>query len=178
MPDQGSITATFLSDEMIGLRASLVSDAAHARWWHEGQGESVEEIEEELRRSESIPWGGNPSIRLIAVDRTAGNILAGVVVARSGNRTSRLTVTCPEGEERGRILKRVFALVLPWLFEEVGLMTGVLRVAADDRVMIDAAESAGMRLAVQLREHIRREHGRVDLLELERVNMDWGRYAR
>jgi hypothetical protein len=177
MENRVPVTAAWLSDEVIGLRAPLIDDAGEAERWYEGPSGSREDVEIELRRQERIPWGRNPTIRLIAVELATGSILAGVVVDRSANRTGRLTVTCLDGEERATVLSRIFSLLLQWLFDEVGLMTAVLRVPADDAAMIRAAEAAGMRVAVRLREHIRRKGCRVDLLELERVNMDWGRYA-
>lgn len=177
MDSRVPVTAAWLSDEVIGLRAPLIEDAAEAERWYEERSVSGEDVENELRRQERIPWGRNPTIRLVAVELATGAILAGVVVERSANRTCRLTVTCIDGEERVTVLDHIFSLLVPWLFDEVGLMTAVLRVPADDAAMIRAAEAAGMRVAVRLRQQIRREGGRVDLLELERVNIDWGRYA-
>jgi RimJ/RimL family protein N-acetyltransferase len=170
--------AAYLSDGVIGLRTPVVDDAVFAHRWYDGPAEhGRDEVEAELRRQESIPWGGNPVLRLIAVDLSAGESVAGVTVTRSSNRTSRLLVRCPEGSGRAGLLERILAMVVEWLIQEVGLMTVVMQADADDTALIKAAESAGMRTAVRRREHLRRDGHRVDLLDLERVNLEWGRYA-
>jgi RimJ/RimL family protein N-acetyltransferase len=64
---------------------------------------------------------------------------------------------------------------VPWLLDELALMTVKIRIPADDVALIAAAERAGMRQAVRLREAIARPQGRVDLLMFERVNAQWGR---
>lgn len=179
MSDRTPNTAIYLSNGSIGLRAPVMEDAAVATVWYEGPAShGQDEVEQFLRREQQIPWGGNPVIRLVACRIGAGDVVGGVVVVRSANRTSSITVTSPSDEpERPSTLEGVMSLVVPWLLDEVGVMTVVLETPTDDLAMIRAAEFAGMQVVVRRREHVRRDDGRVDLLLLERVNMDWGHYA-
>lgn len=170
--------APWLSNERIGLRAPLLGDVPVAdRWDVDASGRDLDAAERELRRRESIPWGGNPVLELVVVDRSSGEIVGGVRVTRVANRTSRVEVRVPEGAGRAGILADVLGLVLPWLLGELGLMTVVLETPEDDKALVVAAKEAGMTEAVRRREHVRRAEGRVDLLQLERVNREWGRYA-
>ena len=62
------------------------------------------------------------------------------------------------------MLGDILTLVVPWLLEEIGLMTVVLETPADDDAMISAAEAGGMSIAVRRREHVVRPGGRVVVL--------------
>jgi RimJ/RimL family protein N-acetyltransferase len=171
-------TAIYLSNKRLGLRAPQLSDADRASRWYDFAGDNVRDVVQELRRQESIPWGGNPVILLVAVDLASGEIAGGIRITRSNNRTSTLAITVPDdGADRDEILAGILGLVVPWLMEEVGLMSVVLEAPADDAGMIDAAVAAGMVEAVRRREHLVRPGWRVDLLQLERVNLEWGTYA-
>ena len=82
--------ARWLSNSRIGMRAPVLADArAATRWWIGPQPHDEETIARELRKRESIPWGGNPVLTLVAVSHADGEIVGGVVVTRSANRTSR-----------------------------------------------------------------------------------------
>jgi RimJ/RimL family protein N-acetyltransferase len=170
--------APYLSNDRLGLRGPLIEDAAQAQRWFQSGGGDVEETIRELRRLESIPWGGNPVILLVAMDLPSGEIAGGVRIVRSANRTGTLALTVPDMHpRRGDIVADILGLVVPWLVGEIGLMSVVLDAPSDDTGMIRAAEDAGMVEAVRRREHLARPAGRVDLLQFQRVNAEWGRYA-
>lgn len=171
--------APWLMGERIGLRAPLLDDAAVADRWYIGEDAGDEgAVRRGLQKRESIPWGGNPVITLVIIDLASREIAGGVMATRSGNRTCRLEVRVPGSPvDRAVTLREALALVVPWLLHEVGLMTVVLDTPADDEALVRAAEAAGMVEAVRRREHVVRPRGRVDLLQLEGVNMEWGRHA-
>lgn len=171
--------APWLMGERVGLRAPLLDDAEHADRWYIGEDAADEgAVRRALQKRESIPWGGNPVITLVIMDLASREIAGGVMATRSANRTCRLEVRVPgDGVDRSCTMREALALVVPWLLHEVGLMTVVLDTPDDDEVLIEAAEAAGMVVAVRRREHVVRPHGRVDLLQLERVNREWGHHA-
>jgi hypothetical protein len=168
----------YLQTERIGLRAALLSDAVDVDIWHpQPEPLSVEGAAQLLKAGERIPWGGNPVIRLMAVRPGSGEVVAGVVITRSANRTSTIELSCPHADpNRPAILRDMLGLLLPWLLDELGLMTVVIETPEDDEALLEAATAAGMTIAVRRREHILRPADRVDLLQMERVNLDWGRY--
>jgi RimJ/RimL family protein N-acetyltransferase len=171
--------APWLTGERVGLRAPLLEDVAEAAAWFIPEGpDDPASIERALLKREAIPWGVNPVITLVAIDGEDGSIAGGVVATRSANRTCRLEVKVSvDRDDREFVLQDVFTMVVPWLLEELGLMTVVLETPADEHAMIAAAEAAGMTEVLRRREHVVRPHRRVDLLQLERVNPEWGRHA-
>lgn len=172
--------AIYLRGELVGLRAPLRADAGDASVWYEGDPPLLPEAAESLLvAGERIPWGNNPTIRLMIVALDSGEIMGGLLVHRSANRTSQLTLTVGERvPQRAQVQAEVLRMVVPWLLNEVGLMTVSIRIPADETSMLNAAEGAGMRTAVRLREYVVRPGGRVDLLTMECVNAEWGRRWR
>lgn len=171
--------ARWLATDRVGLRAPELPDTDHADAWYIGERDpDPGSLERELRRRESIPWGGNPVITLVAVDLRDKRIAGGVVATRSANRMADVRVHVPNADpDRDLLLRDILGLAVPWLLHEVGLLTVVLGTPADDTGLVDAALAAGMVEAVRRREHVVRPGGRVDLLQLERVNWKWGGYA-
>lgn len=110
--------------------------------------------------------------------RDGDEVVGGIALTRFAGRTGTLDVRVPEGDAgRGEILADALAAVVPWAIGEVGLMAVVLQTPGDDVALVDAALATGMVEAARRREHVVRAGGRVDLLQLERVNTEWGRYA-
>lgn len=174
------VPAPWLTGEHVGLRAPLLDDVEHAERWYIGEDVTDEAtVRRALENRESIPWGGNPVITLVILDLESREITGGVMATRSANRVCRLELNVPDMRGgREATLRETLALVVPWLLDEVGVMSVVIETPADDGEMIRAAEAAGMVEAVRRREHLVRPTGRVDVLQMERVNLDWGRYAR
>ncbi len=172
--------AIYLRGKLVGLRAPLRADAGDASVWYEGDPPLLPEAAESLLAAgERIPWGNNPTIRLMIVALASGEIVGGLIVHRSASRTSQLALTVGERvPQRAQVQAEVLRLAVPWLLNEVGLMTVTIRIPADETSMLTAAEGAGMHTAVRLREYVVRPGGRVNLLTMERVNEDWGRRWR
>ena len=168
--------APWLTGAHLGLRAPLLADADHAaRWWPGDEADDPEAVRSALRARETIPWGKNPVITLVAIDLASGEICGGVQATRSSSGTCAVEVMAPEHD--ADVLREMLQLVVPWLAEEVGVRSVLLEAAADDAALLAAAGVAGMVEAVRRREHLVRPGGRVDLLQLERVNREWGRHA-
>jgi len=169
--------AVWLRGDLVGLRAAVRSDAGEADAWYEGGPPlTPDQAEGLLIASERIPWGNNPNLRLMIVSLPDGGVVGGLMVYRSQGRTSRLELTMGRPVANLAAMEReVLGSVVPWLLDEVGLMTVKIRIPADALSLIDAAKQAGMRQAVRLREFVARGQERVDLLMFEKVNPDWGR---
>ncbi len=73
-------------------------------------------------------------------------------------------------EESDALRAEVLGLVVPWLRDELELMTVTVDIAADDPAALAAATALGMVLGVRLREHVARPAGRVDLLQFQALN--------
>jgi RimJ/RimL family protein N-acetyltransferase len=171
--------AGYLSDDRYGLRAPNLDDAERSVAWYEGPYLlSPESARSLLAEQETIPWGANPTIRLMVVDLAAGVVAGGALVERTDNRISELRITAggPDfsNEERQKMRAAVLGLLAPWVMGELDLMTARIDVPADETILIDAAGKLGMVEAARLREHVARPTERVDLLMLELVNRDWG----
>lgn len=172
--------ATYLRDDRHGLRAPVAEDATFADAWYEGAFPiSAETARAMLLEQESIAWGANPVIRLVAVELGTGAIVGGAIVERQDTRVGKLQVTTggPDraGERAQRLRAALLRLLVPWVMGELNMMTAVIDVPADETHLIDAARDVGLVEVARLREHIARPDGRVDLLMLERVNRRWGR---
>ena len=172
--------AIYLRGDIIGLRAPVRADAGYVDIWKEDDTPLLPEAAESLLiAGERVPWGNNPVIRLMIVGLDSGETLGSLVVHRSGNRTSRLTLTVgADVQRRAQIERDALGLAVPWLLNEIGLMTVTIQVPADETTRVSAAEAAGMSIAVRLREYIARPDGRTDLLTLERINEEWGQRWR
>lgn len=172
--------AIYLRDDRYGLRAPVPADAEIAGAWHEGAFPiSAEAARAMLLAQETVPWGGNPTIRLIAAELGSGAVVGGALLERQDNRVGKLRITAggPDraGEAAQRLRAALLRLLVPWAMGELNMMVVVIDVPADETIVIDAARALGLDEAVRLREHIARPVGRVDLLTLERVNRRWGR---
>jgi hypothetical protein len=172
--------AAYLRDGTYGLRAPVLEDADCAVAWYEGAFPTSSETARELLiGQETIPWGMNPTIRLMVVDLASGEVVGGALVERQNDRVGKLAITAGgpdragEGEQRLRVA--VLRLLVPWVMGELNLMVAVIDVPADEEILIEAARELGLLEVVRRREHIARPSGRVDLLTLERVNRRWGR---
>ncbi|MBA2278604.1 MAG: GNAT family N-acetyltransferase [Chloroflexia bacterium] len=168
------LQAHFLAGETVAFRAPALADAEQAvRWlpgpfpWNAVQAERL------LREQETVPWGNAPTIRLIAVARETGEILGGAEIERQEKRTAWITLTFgPDlaGAERERLHAEALRILVPWLLDELGLMTVTTALGDDEAALKAVAESLGMAEAVRLRAHLARPGGRADLLWFQALN--------
>lgn len=169
--------AIYLRGASFGLRAPVRADADVAAAWCEVEPlPSPEAAEVLLVYGERVPWGKNPVTRLMIVEFARDEVVGAVVISRRSTGTCTLAMTVGgRGLARAAVEREVLGLIVPWLLDEIGVRTVSMEVPSDDAERIAALESAGMRLAVRLREQWRRGDGRVDLLIHERVNPHWGK---
>jgi RimJ/RimL family protein N-acetyltransferase len=173
--------AIYLRNERIGLRAPMREDAVHVAAWHEGMFPLTPQAAEALlEEQETVPWGNNPVVRLIAVDLVTGSVAGGAVLERTDNRVGKLRLTAGGAERSAEVRQGIRAemlrLIVPWAMDEIDLMVISVDIPADEQIVIDAALELGMRQAVRLREYVARPAGRrIDLPMFERVNPAWGR---
>jgi RimJ/RimL family protein N-acetyltransferase len=172
--------ATWLRGDRYGLRAPVPADAECAIAWYEGAFPiAAATARELLTAQETIPWGANPTIRLMVVVLVTDEVVGGVLVERQDDRVGKLQIVAggPHGgDEAGQQLRAaVLRLLMPWVMGELNMMVAVIDVPADETILIDAARELGLVEVVRLREQVARPGGRVDLLSLERVNRQWGR---
>lgn len=177
--DESRPVAGWLSHGSVGLRAPVLSDlGVRDRWWIGEVPADRAEAERSLRNRERIPWGGNPVLTFVIALLEGGEIVGGLTLTRSAGRNGLLEIRVPEDDSgRRKTLADTLAAVVPWAVGELGLMTVVLQTPEDDSAVVDAALASGMIEAVRRREHVVRGDERVDLLQFERVNTEWGRYA-
>ncbi len=171
--------ATYLRDDRYGLRAPVPEDAEHAIAWYEGAFPiSPATAGKLLSEHETIPWGGNPTIRLIVVELATGDVVGGATVERQDNRVGKLVVISggPDrsGERAQDLRAAVLRLLVPWMMDELNLMVAQIDIPADESILIDAATGLEMVEAVRLRASIARPTGRVDLVTMELVDRTWG----
>ncbi len=177
--DESRPVASWLSHGEVGLRAPALADLdVRDRWWIDEMPADRGEAERALRNREGIPWGGNPVLTFVVVLLGGGEVVGGMTLTRSAGRNGTLEIRVPgDNARRPALLADALAAVIPWAVGELGLMAVVLQTPEDDVALVDAARAAGMVQAVRRREHILRGEVRVDLLQFERVNVGWGRYA-
>lgn len=173
-------TAIYLRGKSAGLRAPLRDDAGSVNAWHEGpQSLSPDEAEALLQKEERMPWGTNPTIRLMIIDTASGDVVGSIVAARSAQRMCKLTVTVDARHpEKDLIEHEVIRLVVPWLLDELGLMVVTMTFPEDATALVSAATAVGLSEVVRLREFVRQGDHQIDLLTYERVNWEWGRRPR
>lgn len=175
--DSGTpVLAPWLTGPRIGLRAPVREDAGDvAAWCGDTPLPLPDAAEEMLVREERVPWGKNPAARLMIVAVGDGSVVGSIIIERTMNRTSQVSLFIGgRNVDTASIQRDVVGLVVPWLLGEIGLMTVKMRIPADETSLIEAVEAAGLREAVRLREFLRRDTGRVDMLIFERVNDGWG----
>ncbi len=76
----------------------------------------------------------------------------------------------PEADE---LRAEALRLCVPWLRDEVELMTVTIPIGADETATLAAAEAVGMIQGARLREHLFRPNGRVDLFYYQALNPRW-----
>jgi RimJ/RimL family protein N-acetyltransferase len=164
----------YLTGETIYLRALVADDRDEPLAWHAGSfpinSARAGQLLEEMHDS---PWEPE-TIQLAIARRADDQVIGSITVERHGGRTGTLAVhiapTCPESNA---IEAETLGIAVPWLRDEMELMVVTVRIAADQDVVIAAAESLGLDATARLREAIARPVGRIDLLVYQALNPRW-----
>ena len=171
------VWAHYLRDDAIAFRPPEEEDAERSAAWYEGTFPlSTAQALKVLRKSETVPWGNNPKVRLICGRIDGSEVVGGVVIDREGQRVDDLKITPSrflEPRDRHDIATRILRVLTRWLIEEVAVQSIVVRVPADHQHLMNAAESLGFRQTARYREHELRPHGFVDLLVYQLLNPNW-----
>lgn len=171
------LVATYLRGPLIGLRAPSLDDACSIAAWDDAPlPRTPDAAREMLIRTEQTPWGNAELLRLMIVDLASGTVHGSVMIERQHDRIGKVRVVSSPMlaiDRREAIEADALDLVVPWLRDELDLMMIVLDIASDRSTVIARAGAHGLREVVRLREHVRRPHGRADLVSLELINPAW-----
>lgn len=164
----------YLTGDRIYLRPLLTGDADQATAWFESSFPiNSTRAAAFLKEAHTRAWGEAPTLHL-AVVRLADEVVVGgaTVEGHTGPHGQVRIRSAPwmSPEEAEALRADMLKLVIPWLRDELELLTVTVDIAADERASIAAATALGMVLGVRLREHLVRPGGRVDILRFQALN--------
>lgn len=168
------VVAVWLRGDRFGLRAIDIGDAASAEIWHDGSERENDAVGAWITQQQKIPWGNDPTIRLMIVDTVNGEVRGGVTVSRQGISQATLSIRSrTRPEVRASVMGDTLPALVPWLAGELGLSTLHCDVPEVDDVLRHALEEQGFHEVVRLRGHVVSDGRRSDSLILE-----WNRESR
>ncbi len=164
----------YLTGDRLSLRPMLPDDAEHATAWFESPFPiNSTRAAALLKEVHNRAWGEADPLYLAVLRLADGTIVGGATInghtGPHGTLRVRSAPWLPD-EESDALRAEVLGLVVPWLRDELELMTVTVDIAADDPAALAAATALGMVLGVRLREHVARPDGRVDLLQFQALN--------
>ncbi len=164
----------YLTGDRVYLRPLLAGDAEQASAWFESPFPiNSTRAADFLKEAHTRAWGEADPLYLAVVRLADETIVAGTRVSGHSGRLGRARVhTAPwlSREEAEALSAEILGLIVPWLRDELELMTVTIDIAADEPASVAAATALGMVLGVRLREHVVRPDGRVDLLQFQALN--------
>ena len=165
----------YLTGDRIYLRPMLLGDREHgAAWFDSPFPVNFARAEAFLKEEHTEGWEPAPRLHLAIVRLAGDEVIGGATVDGPGGRTSELLVrVAPWLADGDEVRAEVLRLAVPWLRDEVEMMTVTAPIAADEATVIAAAEELGMVLGARLREHVARPGDRVDLLLYQALNPRW-----
>jgi hypothetical protein len=161
----------YLTGATIFLRALVATDSEWSSAWHDSSLPITPARAEALMKDAlTDPW--RPStIRLAIVQSASETVFGGVEIATNGYRTAWVTLHVARSlPDAGAVRAEAIGLLIPWLRDELEMMTVTVEVAADDTLTIAAANELGMVEGARLRAFVARPGGRVDLLYVQALN--------
>lgn len=165
----------YLTGERVYLRAMVAGDKNTAAAWFPGPFPiNATQAETWLRETHSnIGRGHNPRYLVIArIDDDAP--VGGVALAAPSNHHGFLRFAmAPWLNEADALRAEALRLLIPWIRNDLELMTLGLYIAADETVTRAAAEELGMRATARLRGFVARPDSRVDRLLYQALNAPW-----
>ncbi|HET9014310.1 MAG TPA: GNAT family protein, partial [Thermomicrobiaceae bacterium] len=115
-----------------------------------------------LREEHREPWSRR---RTLAMVRAEGDEVVGGVRIRVDGRSALVGFhLAPWAADADAVRAEALGLLVPWLRGELECLVVTAEIPADEPATLRAAEAAGMRCRVRLREHVARAGHRVDLL--------------
>ena len=165
----------YLSGEQVYLRALIAEDRASvATWFADPFPSNATQGERWLKEVYADEWGARQP-RYLAIVRVADDApIGGVALTIRENRRGLLRFAmAPWLAESDALRAEALRLLVPWVRDDLELMTLELPLAADEPATIAAAEALGLRESARLREFVARPGGRVDRLLYQALNAPW-----
>lgn len=167
--------ARYLTGERVYLRALVAEDQESVATWFAGpfpsnatQGERwLKEVHADAG------WGNKP--RYLAIVRVEDDAPSGgISLTVRGDRRGLLHFAmAPWLAEADALRAEALRLLVPWVRDDLELMTLDLYIAADEAVTKAVAEELGLRESARLREFVARPGGRVDRILYQVLNAPW-----
>ncbi len=167
--------ATYLTGETIYLRALVAGDKETVGAWYAGSFPiSAARAEVWLKEAHTDIWGNSKPRRYLLARVDDDTPVGGVTLAVQGNRRGFLTFAmAPWRDDADALRAEALRFLVPWVRDDLELMTLTVAIAADEAATIAAAEALGMQQAARLRAFVARPGGRVDRLLYQALNAPW-----
>jgi RimJ/RimL family protein N-acetyltransferase len=167
--------AVYLTGERVYLRALVADDRGTvATWFAAPFPSNAARGEDWLKEVHSDAWSANKPHYLAIVRIEDDAPIGGVSLAIRGSRRGFLRfVMAPWLAEADRLRAEALRLIVPWVRDDLELMSFEMPVAADESATRAAAEELGLFEAARLREFVARPGGRVDRLMYQALNAPW-----
>lgn len=163
--------AVYLTGPTVYLRAMVEDDKHHAAAWFDSRF-PVNAARAEAFLKEKLqgdPW--DAGWHLLAIVRRSDEAVVGSCRIEFGKQTASLRFHMAPWLDDADVLRaEALELVVPWLRDEHELLVITVEIAADEQRTLAAAEAAGLKAAVRMREAIARAGHRVDLLIYQAVD--------
>ncbi len=167
----------YLSSDTLTLRPMQSQDAAASVGWQWSPFPvSPPRAATLLTEMHTAAWGQQAPLTLAIVERHNQDIVGAVEISNPRARTAAisiraaLTLGLTDADSLGA---NVIPILIPWLRDELEMMSITLPLAADQTASTMAAEAQQMTMAARLREHIGRPGIRVDLLLYQLLGAPW-----
>lgn len=162
----------YLVGRRIFLRPLALADRAHAAAWFDAPFPiDAGHAEAFMREEAPAGWGAPDRLHLAIVRLDGDEVVGGATVDGPTRHTADLSIrAAPWLPDDATVRTETLGLLVPWLRDELELMTVTVEIAADDDALIAAAEGLGMSRQGRWREHLARSGGRVDLLLYQALN--------
>ncbi len=168
--------ATYLTGEHVYLRALIADDKATVATWFVGPYPSnATQGERWLTETYADAWGGNKPHYLAVVRVADDTPIGGVALTIRENRRGLLHFAMAPWLPESDVLRaEALRLLVPWVRDDLELMTLGLYLAADEPATRAVAEELGLREGARLREFVARPGGvRTDRLYYQALNAPW-----
>lgn len=167
--------AIYLTGETVYLRALVAADKETAGAWFPGPFPiNAARAEEWLKEAHTDIWGANKPRRYILARVDDDTPVGGVTLAQQGYRRGYLTFAmAPWRADADALRAEALRLIVPWVRDDLELMTLTVPLAADEAATIAAAEALGLQPNARLREYVARPGGRVDRIFYQALNAPW-----
>jgi RimJ/RimL family protein N-acetyltransferase len=165
--------AIYLTGECVYLRALTNADNEIATAWFDSPFPiDATRAGTWLKETQRDP---NASRRLdLVIARLADDGAVGGATLRTDFRIGTLQFhMAPALADADALRAEALRLLIPWLRDDLELMTVIARIAADEPATIAAAEALGMTPNARFREHVARPGHRVDMLMYQALFAPW-----